>query len=76
MTPLRARVRDGRLVVDEPTALSEGTVLDLVLDDEADEPGPDEEQALHEALERGLEDAQAGRGVPGDEVIRRLRERG
>ena len=33
MSGLRARVQNGRLVVDEPTALPEGTVLDLVVDD-------------------------------------------
>ncbi len=37
MSGLRARVQNGRLVVDEPTALPEGTVLDLVVDDEGDD---------------------------------------
>jgi hypothetical protein len=31
MGPIRARVKDGKLVVDEPTLLPEGTVLDLVI---------------------------------------------
>ena len=34
MTPLRARVQDGRLRLDQPTGLPEGTELDLVIDDE------------------------------------------
>jgi hypothetical protein len=34
MGRLRARVENGRLVLDEPTTLPNGTVLDLVLDDE------------------------------------------
>ena len=35
---IRAHVKNGRLLVDEPTTLPEGTVLDLVLDDEGDDP--------------------------------------
>jgi hypothetical protein len=31
---VRATVRNGRLIVDQPTDLPEGTVLDLVVDDE------------------------------------------
>jgi len=37
MSPLRARVEKGRLVLDEPTTLPEGTVVDLVADDEGDD---------------------------------------
>lgn len=33
MSGVRAQVKNGRLIVDEPTSLPEGTVLDLVLDD-------------------------------------------
>jgi len=33
MKSIRARVRNGRLTVDEPTELPEGLVLDLVIDD-------------------------------------------
>ena len=38
MSPLRARVEKGRLVLDEPTTLPDGTVIDLVVDDEGDDP--------------------------------------
>lgn len=37
MSQLRARVENGRLVLDEPTTLPEGTVIDLVADDEGDD---------------------------------------
>ena len=37
MSPFRARVEKGRLVRDEPTTLPEGTVIDLVMDDEGDD---------------------------------------
>jgi len=42
---IRARVSLGRLVVDEPVDLPEGTVLDLVVDDEGDELDDDERRA-------------------------------
>ncbi len=34
MSGLRAHVQNGRLIVEEPTTLPEGTILDLVADDE------------------------------------------
>ena len=42
MSPLRAHVEKGRLVLDEPTTLPEGTVVDLVADDEGDDLTDDE----------------------------------
>ena len=50
MTGLRARVEKGRLVLDEPTTLPEGTLVDLVADDEGDDLTDDERCALHETL--------------------------
>ena len=50
MGPLRARVEKGRLVLDEPTTLPEGTVVDLVADDEGDDLTNEERRALNEAL--------------------------
>ena len=47
---IRARVSHGRLVVDEPVDLPEGTVLDLVIDDEEDELDDEERRALHVRL--------------------------
>ena len=44
MSPLRARVEKGRLVLDEPTTLPEGTVAD----DEGDDLTNEERRALHE----------------------------
>lgn len=37
MSPLRARGKNGRLVPDQPTAIPEGTVVDLVAEDEGDD---------------------------------------
>jgi hypothetical protein len=67
---VRARVSNGRLVVDEPTTLPEGTEIDLVaLDDDLDD---DERARLHAALEASEDDFRAGRVVDGEEVIARL----
>lgn len=60
MSGVRARVRNGRLIVDEPTGLPEGTVLDLVLDDESDDLTADERRALDSALAQSLESAERG----------------
>jgi hypothetical protein len=37
MSPLRAPVEKGRLVLDDPTTLPEGMVVDSVADDEGDD---------------------------------------
>jgi hypothetical protein len=50
MSPLRAHVKDGRLVLDEPTTWPDGTVIDLVADDAGDDLTEQERGALHEAL--------------------------
>jgi len=75
MSGFRARVHNGRLVIDEPTDLPEGTVLDLVVDDEGDNLTDDERAALHAAIEQSLEDEESGRGRPAAQVMRDLRER-
>lgn len=75
MTGIRARVQNGRLVIDEPTDLPEGTVLDLVANDEGDNLSPEERAALHAAIERAVEDGKAGRVRPAAEVVSDLRKR-
>ena len=57
---IRASVVAGRLVVDEQTDLPEGTVLDLVLDDEGDNLDPSERAALERALVTSDQQARAG----------------
>jgi hypothetical protein len=46
MSTIRARVRNGRLIVDEPTSLPEGTELELVVDDAGDTLDEAERAAL------------------------------
>jgi hypothetical protein len=74
MSPLRARVANGRIVLDEPTTLREGTVIDLVADDEGDDLTDEERQALHHALSASNESAEAGRLRPASELLDELRK--
>jgi hypothetical protein len=75
MNRLRARVENGRLVIDEPTDLPEGTVLDLVVDDEGDTLTDEEREALHAALERGIADASSGRVTEAGIALEGLRRK-
>jgi hypothetical protein len=75
MSPLRARVENGRIILDEPTTLRDGTVIDLVADDEGDDLTNEERHALHEALSASWESAEAGRLRPGSAILDELRRR-
>jgi hypothetical protein len=75
MSPLRARVEKGRLVLDEPTTLPEGTSVDLVVDDEGDDLTNDERRALHEALLTSWRSAEAGGVQPATRILDELRQR-
>lgn len=70
MLSLKARVKDGRLVLDEPTDLPEGTEVTLtVADDDLDDS---ERARLHAALERSIAQANQGKLVDANVVIARL----
>lgn len=75
MGPLRARVKKGRLVLDEPTTLPEGTVIDLVIDDDGDDLTDDERRALHDALSASSRSAEAGHLRPATRILDELRRR-
>lgn len=72
MSSMRARVQGGRLVLDEPTALPEGTVLDLVVDDEGDELDEEERAVLSKAISIAWESVRAGHTRPATEILERL----
>ena len=72
---IKARVRQGRLVVDEPTDLPEGTELQLLPLDPGDWLDEEERAALHEALRASGADVEAGRLVDAEEILRELRSR-
>ena len=78
MQPLKAHVHNGRLVLDEPTDLPEGEVIELVPLDEALAGGSDgldegERARLHEALQESIEQMKAGQTIDAAEALADLR---
>ncbi len=78
MQPLKAHVHNGRLVLDEPTNLPEGEVVELVPLDEVLAKGGDyldeEDRAeLHKALREGIEQMKAGNLIDADTALAELR---
>jgi len=70
---LKARVRSGRLVIDEPTDLPEGTELELLPLDPGDWLDDADRALLHDALRQSQSDVEAGRVVSAEDVLRELR---
>lgn len=71
MLALKARVRNGRLVLDEPTALPEGAEVRVALVD-ADELEERDRAALEAALDEAEAELAAGRVVSEDDLWARL----
>ena len=72
---VKARVREGRLVVDEPTNLPDGTEIELLPLDPGDWLDEADRAALHEALLQSNADFAAGRLVDAEEIFQELRSR-
>jgi hypothetical protein len=72
---IRAKVQSGRLLVDEPTSLPDGTTLNLVVDDEGDDLSEEERVELHAHLEASWRSAQEGRVRPASELLAELHAR-
>lgn len=72
---LKARVKAGRLIVDEPTDLPEGTEIELLPLDPGDWLDDEDRAALHQALSDSDQDVKAGRLVDADTILRELRSR-
>lgn len=75
MSSIRARVINGRLQLDAPTSLPEGTVLDLVVDDEGDDLDDSERAALNATITRAWGSVGAGQGRSASDVLDALRKR-
>jgi hypothetical protein len=73
MTILRALVKNGRVVVDEPTSLPDGAQVELLVLDAGEEMGADEQAALDASLDRGLAQADRGEVHSIDDVLAKLR---
>ena len=76
MLTVRAKIRNGRLTVDEPTDLPDGEVeLVAVMDHDHDQLDDESRAALHAALAQAKDDIDQGRLLDGDQVLERLRSR-
>lgn len=74
-SPLRAKVRAGRLVLDEPTTLPEGTEVQLVPVDDGDDLDPAERARLRGFLADSIAKHAPGTGVAAGDVLAELRAR-
>ncbi len=72
---IKARVRSGRLVLDEPTDLPEGAEIELLPLDPGDWLDETERAALHRALRESDVDVARHRLVDAEEILRELRSR-
>jgi hypothetical protein len=72
MQPFKARVRNGRLVLDEPTDLPDGEVVELLPVDVMHE----QHSELNEAIDEGIREVDAGLGIEGtpDELMSKVRK--
>ena len=59
MHPFKAQVRNGRLILDEPTDLPEGDVVELVPVDPSDELDDGERTRLDEAIHESVDQISA-----------------
>lgn len=75
METLRARVEKGRLLLDEPTTLPEGTVLELCAAGADDELAPEERAALRGALRASWAAAEAGQMRPVAKLLEDLKSK-
>ena len=75
MQALKAHVVNGRIVIDEPTDLPDGTELYLVPLEHEVELDDDGREQLHAKLREGFEAIRAGRTVSVEELRAKLLSR-
>ena len=74
MHALKTQVKNGRVIVDEPTDLPDGAEVEVLVIG-GDELTADERAELHASLDRALDDSDAGRGVDAWEYLKQYRAR-
>ena len=73
---MKARVKNGRLVLDEPTDLPEGTEVTVsITDDDGGDYDDEERERINESLAVSFEQARKGQLIDADVVLARLRSR-
>ncbi len=66
---------NGRIVLDEPTDLPDGTVLELIVDEGGDSLDDEDRERLHASIREGMEQIRRGEVVPAEQVLAELRAR-
>jgi hypothetical protein len=72
MNALRAHVETGRLIVDDPVDLPDGTVLHVIAMND-DEMGPEERAEFLRELDASCAEADAGQLIDAADVLAALR---
>ncbi len=72
---MKAVVKNGRLVMDEPTSLPEGTELELVVADGGDDMDEEERARLLASLHRSIDQARAGQVFDARQVVEEMRRK-
>ena len=73
MHALKARVENGRLKLDEPTDLPEGSVVALEIAADWDDLEDDERAALHDSLRESAGQMNAGQTIDAARALAELR---
>jgi hypothetical protein len=73
MQALKAQVKNGRLVLDEPTDLPEGAEVTLSITDDEDDLTDEERAELRAELQASVAEMKAGKGIDADVVLAELR---
>lgn len=71
MLVIKTTVRNGRIIVDEPTSLPDGHVVEVCVVTE-DGMTDEDRQRLHESIARGIRDGRAGRETDFDSFMDQL----
>jgi hypothetical protein len=75
MNALKAHVENGRVVLDEPMDLPDGTPVNIMPMNDGDDLEDEERAELHAELRLSVKEARAGQLVDFDEVLAELRSR-
>ena len=75
MLTLKGHVKGGRLVIDDPVDLPDGSEVELAVVDAGDDLDEAERERLHATLLEAQSEIDRGEGIPAEQVIERLRRR-
>jgi len=73
MQALKAHVENGRLKLDEPTDLPEGSIVPLEIAADWDDLDDEERAELHESLRESIDQMKAGQTIDLEQALAELR---